>query len=57
MNRESAFFVPNPVPMQTGDLKTHMTQSQAGLGTQGPVISEPRRTELPPPKDESMPDA
>ena len=42
--------------IHTGDVKTHMSQSAAGEGAQGPVIPTRRVIVIPPPKDETMPD-
>lgn len=44
--------------LHTGDIKDHMSQSQAGLGTQGPVIkdSQPAKP-IPAPTHPDMDDA
>ncbi len=58
---EGGLYIPGAVPstkgIQTGEIKTAMTQSKAGLGTQGPVMTKTRSKPIPAPTHPDMPDA
>lgn len=54
---DGGLYVSGAIPMQTGEIKTHMTQSQAGLGAQGQIQPERRFEPIPEPTHPDMPDA
>ena len=56
---EGGLYVPaTEMKKQTGEIKTHMTQSEAGLGTQGPAVQQPHPARpIPAPTHPDMPDA